>query len=528
MPQVFNPGHRPSSPLEPDELVYCTVDEVAEFLQLPLPDPISLSADSYITDGVIFLPVSGAEYRRWKFDTTTKITVYDDADAMGKSYTVSGTESIGSGNVAVKATAEASESFTTAANAQIQINHALTNSQERGLTRSHVENLIRKKQDYIDQVCRMAWRPRIVVDEYQNFTTFKPYRRRYYTDYVGAVYLRHRSLQRILRLGVWQSDYYRELGAARTCMKVGDSTQLAGTEKIFLCNGTPHTATLQSGTGNGQWQSDFGSKTIAQNIANLINKDAATSRTAIAIGTLEEYGKQLNVNNEYLAAANSDEGDGKIVISSMRSTEEGESNTIATTNPDVFTFSLGTGVQATISSVDGLGGFTVPDASAFTKTHGLVYYTVSGTTHVARCSRSGNDFTVVEELTTGAIAALAADVVVKQQRLNIDMNDEERQYDWWSMEDNGAIMFNNQYPFYENHSLKVSYIYGERYLDKTIKEVCIKMVAIDIMMTDDYTVLFPEGSQNVDLNAKIQKMEEEVKRMLVPYQESIIVAGMGG
>lgn len=529
MPQVFNPGHRPSSPLEPDELVYCTVDEVAEFLQLPLPDPISLSADSYITDGVIYLPVSGAEYRRWKFDTTTKITVYDDADAMGKSYTVSGTESIGSGNVAVKATAVASESFTTAANAQIQINHALTNSQERGLTRSHVENLIRKKQDYIDQVCRMAWRPRIVVDEYQNFTTFKPYRRRYYTDYVGAVYLRHRSLQRILRLGVWQSDYYRELGAARTCMKVGESTQLAGTEKIFLCNGTPHTATLQSGTGNGQWQSDFGSKTIAQNIANLINKDSATSRTAIAIGTLEEYGKQLNVNNEFLAAANSDEGDGKVVISSMRSTEEGESNTIATTNPDVFIFSLGTGVQSSVESVSGGGtNFTLKDGSPFTKTQGLVYFTVGGTTHVARCSRSGNDFTVVEELTTGAKAALATDVDVKQQRLNVDMNDEERQYDWWSMEDNGAIMFNNQYPFYENHSLKVSYIYGERYLDKTIKEVCIKMVAIDIMMTDDYTVLFPEGSQNVDLNSKIQKMEEEVKRMLVPYQETIIVAGMGG
>jgi hypothetical protein len=54
------------------------------------------------------------------------------------------------------------------------------------------------------------------------------------------------------------------------------------------------------------------------------------------------------------------------------------------------------------------------------------------------------------------------------------------------------------------------------------------MVAIDIIMTDDYTVLFPEGSQNVDLNAKMQKMEEEVKRMLVPYQETIIVAGMGG
>ena len=53
------------------------------------------------------------------------------------------------------------------------------------------------------------------------------------------------------------------------------------------------------------------------------------------------------------------------------------------------------------------------------------------------------------------------------------------------------------------------------------------MVSIDILLTDDYTVLFPEGTNNVDLNAKI-KSEEEVKRMLIPYQESIIVTGMGG
>jgi len=530
MPQVFNPGHRPSSPLDPTALVYCTADEVAEFLQLPLPDPITLSANTSWGSDMINIPISGAEYRRWKMDSTTSITVYDDDDPIGKTYTVLDAVSGGSGNVHVRATELTdTTSFTTAKNAQLQINHALTNSKERGLTRSHVESLIRKKQDYIDQVCRMAWRPRIVADEYQNFTTFKPYRRRYYTDYVGAVYLRHRAIQRILRLGVWQSDYYRELAGARTCMKVKDPTNLgaAGTEKIFLCNGTPHSATLTNGTGATQWQSDFGAKTIAQNISNLINKDDATSRTAIAIGSLQEFGSQLYVNDEFLATANSDEGDGKIVITSLRSTEEGESNTIATTNPDVFVFSLGTAVQATIASVAG-SEFTIADASAFTKTQGLVYFTIGATTHVVRCSRSGNTFTVVEQLTVGATAALATDVVIKQQRLNIDMNDEERQYDWWSMEDNGAIMFNNQYPFYENHSLKVSYIYGERYLDKTIKEVCIKMVAIDILLTDDYTVLFPEGSQNVDLNAKIQKMEEEVKRMLVPYQETIIVAGMGG
>ena len=47
-------------------------------------------------------------------------------------------------------------------------------------------------------------------------------------------------------------------------------------------------------------------------------------------------------------------------------------------------------------------------------------------------------------------------------------------------------------------------------------------------MTDDYTALFPEGTQNLDLNGKITKLDEEVKRMLIPYQETIIVAGVGG
>ena len=118
--------------------------------------------------------------------------------------------------------------------------------------------------------------------------------------------------------------------------------------------------------------------------------------------------------------------------------------------------------------------------------------------------------------------------LVGQTKFMSDSIAEERQQDWWSMEDNGAIMFNNQYPFFENHSLKISYVYGERYLDKAIEDACTKLVALDVMMTDDYTAMFPEGTQNVDLNSKIQKLEEEVKRTLIPYQEGIIVAGMGG
>ena len=132
------------------------------------------------------------------------------------------------------------------------------------------------------------------------------------------------------------------------------------------------------------------------------------------------------------------------------------------------------------------------------------------------------------DITSSFGNAATVGVTVQQYRLKTDVTDEERMKDWWSIEDNGAILFNNQYPFFENHSLKLSYIYGERYLDKVIEDVCTKLVVRDILLSDDYTALFPEGTQNIGLDAKIQKIDEEVKRMLIPYQETIIVAGVGG
>ena len=147
---------------------------------------------------------------------------------------------------------------------------------------------------------------------------------------------------------------------------------------------------------------------------------------------------------------------------------------------------------------------------------------------MAYCSRTENTFTIVTDLTGTFNDAIHTTSTLQQERFASDSKDEERQKTWWSMEDNGAIMFNNEYPFFENHSLKLSYIYGERYVEKVIEDACTKLVAMDVLLSDDYSVMFPEGTQNIDLNAKIQRLDQEVKLLLVPYQESIIVAGMGG
>ena len=545
MPRVFHPGHRPNQPLYPDELVYTTVQKVSDFLQLPLPEPVDLAGDTSTALGAaidasldasttyIQIPVTGPDYRRWGYSKGDSITIYDDVESMGSTLTVMLVKSAGSGGKVNLIAVDPTVAYTTANNGVVQANSSISNSKERGLSKHHVENLIRLRQDYIDKTTRMAWRPRLVCDEYQNFTTFKPYRRRYYTDYVGAVYLKNRAVQRVLRLSVWQGDYYRELGCSRIKVEVSNPTQIQASDKIFLCPGNVNaSATLEQGAGSTQWSKDFGIKTIAQGIAGLINEDRAAEKAAIQLGSLTEgtdadgLAKPLNISHEFLATANSDDGDGKIMISSMRSTDEGDDATIGVTNASCFTFTLGKTGTTTVSSTTGtpVTSFDVADAGTFTLGHGIV---CSGN-HVALCTRSGNTFTIVADLSGTFADNITATDTLKQYRFDSDAIDEERQKDWWSMEDNGAIMFNNQYPFFENHSLKISYLYGERYVDKMIEDACTKLVCMDIMMSDDYSVMFPEGSQNIDLNAKVQRLDEEAKRLLVPFQEGIIVAGMGG
>jgi transcription antitermination factor NusA-like protein len=48
------------------------------------------------------------------------------------------------------------------------------------------------------------------------------------------------------------------------------------------------------------------------------------------------------------------------------------------------------------------------------------------------------------------------------------------------------------------------------------------MVAIDLLMSDDRSILIPEGSQNVDLASKIQLYGMDVEKTLARYKEVVI------
>ena len=68
----------------------------------------------------------------------------------------------------------------------------------------------------------------------------------------------------------------------------------------------------------------------------------------------------------------------------------------------------------------------------------------------------------------------------------------------------------------------MSYIYGERYVEQAIEEAATKMVAVDLLMADDRSVLIPEGSENIPLTQKATMWKQESEAILRRYIEVVV------
>jgi len=244
---------------------------------------------------------------------------------------------------------------------------------------------------------------------------------------------------------------------------------------------------------------------------------------------LEGSTSNIAVDNEILATANSDYGNGKLKISSLRQTKGGENVSIAVTDLTNLTISQVTEASTTSTSVS---GSTVNVASTSGFANGGVLMVGSGTsvTILRYTGKSDTSFTgCVNVIGTPLTTLNAAGTAVFQRRLQSDIGafsdlggDQGRLKDWWIDYEMGIIYFNNSYPYFEWNAIKVAYIYGERYVEKAIEEAATKMVASDLLMSDDRSVLIPEGSQNVDLGAKIQIYRNQAKKILSRYKEVVV------
>jgi len=586
MPQVFSPGEAETRPLDPTAVVYTTAQKVADLLDIGPQEAVLMSANAEAN--AVF--VTGNDYRNIGFSDEDKILIYSDADPMGLECTITGITSTASG---VKLTFSETINpglYEVADDGYVQNTASFTNGRTRGVTKDKVNSIILRMQDHIDNLTHNAWRPYFVAAEYINFDTYKPYRRRYYTDYVGTAPLLFRNVQQILRLELWQGDDYREIGAAEGRIQMPESVNPM-TGSIVLSPGNGSVATLTIGTGTGQWRADFDKIATAQNLADLINKEDRVGKTAVSFSpnfTLEGSTSNVAVHNEFLATANSDYGSGIVKLTSMRSTKSGETCTMVSTNSDIeitqtqSRTTTGTTISATTINVGSTAGFV--DAGVCLAGDKVFNYTAKTATSFTGCTAvigslltdatcdysdlstnitmdstaslavgmyvSGTnipDKSTVQSITNSTTFVLSVspesgsvtngtltftDInptsAISQHQLQVDLQggsasgDRGRLRDWWLDHESGIVYFNNSYPFFEWNAIKASYIYGERYLEKGIEDICTKLVAIDLLMSDDRSVLIPEGTQNVDLASKIQLYRADIDKTFPRYKEVVV------
>ena len=541
MPIVFQTGEREPRPLFPTDLVYSSAQKVADILQIPLQDPVYLTADMDVLN-LTTAKIAPADQRIVGFEVGDSIEIASDVE-MGETVVLTGVARDGT-DVVLTWVGNVTGDYDTADNATVQNLQSFTNGKRRGVTRRAVETMILRMQDRIDNLCNNSWRPMLQTAEYLNFDTYKPYRRRYYTDYVGTVPLMFRNVQQILRLEIWQGQEYREVGSAEARLKILDNSLLTTSDYVFLCPGSGGVASLQVGSAKGEWSNAFDDTTTAQELSDLINKDLRKGKAGVPFSpsiTLQTSNtttgvETINVHHEFMTTANADYGNGQIKLTSMHRGEGGENSTVAVTNLNGMSIGGLTDAVATLTNVSGSSGsatITI-DTSAFVP-YGIICV---GTGADVKCAYyTGKTDTMLTGVTDLASSGLMASLgnslpgsgdEITQYAFKIDYfgsttGDEARLRDWWCDYDLGIIYFNNTYPYFQWNSVKATYVYGERYVEKAIEDICTKMVAMDLLLSDDRSVLMPEGSQNIDLGSKYQLFKSQVAETLPRYMEVMTI-----
>ena len=197
-------GEAETRPLDPEAIVYTTAQKVADLLGIGPQEAVLMSANAEAN--AVF--VTGGDYDIG-FSVGDTMLIYSDADPMGQEHAITATTSA-SGVKLAFASAINPGLYETADNGYVQNTASFTNGKTRGMTRQPLRSSLSALRSYDNDTHNLA-----TYDGSQASFIYKPYRRRYYTDYVGTSPLLFRNVQQVLRLEVWQGDDYRVCVALR-------------------------------------------------------------------------------------------------------------------------------------------------------------------------------------------------------------------------------------------------------------------------------------------------------------------------
>jgi len=95
-----------------------------------------------------------------------------------------------------------------------------------------------------------------------------------------------------------------------------------------------------------------------------------------------------------------------------------------------------------------------------------------------------------------------------------DNQDQNRMGDYWTIDSEGKIFFRREFPYVQNHSIRVTYVAGDRRVPAPIHEAATKLVAAEVIRHDDNSIMIAETGSNIDLKTKHDILIEEANKII--------------
>ncbi len=90
----------------------------------------------------------------------------------------------------------------------------------------------------------------------------------------------------------------------------------------------------------------------------------------------------------------------------------------------------------------------------------------------------------------------------------------DRNQTWWDVKDAGDVFFRADYPLHRKHSVKLTYTYGNHRVPAVIEEAATKLVACELLASDDSYVLVGDDSTGINIQAKYDAYKKDVDAIL--------------
>ena len=104
-----------------------------------------------------------------------------------------------------------------------------------------------------------------------------------------------------------------------------------------------------------------------------------------------------------------------------------------------------------------------------------------------------------------------------------DKEDAGRMNEWWKIGREGRIFFRDKYPYIHLNSVRATYFSGSSRVPSVIVDAATKLVACEILRSDDATVLITESGNQISVKEKYDLLKAEAMEIINGKKEGVVL-----